>query len=60
MQGSYLGDGVYCHVDAADQIWLRTERETGWHEIALDPATFAALVAYAAQVWPQVEEHCND
>jgi hypothetical protein len=51
-QRDYLGDGVYCHLDEAGQIWLRTERESGWHEIALDPVTFQALIEYAARVWP--------
>jgi hypothetical protein len=47
----YLGDGVFASLEH-DMIWLRTERETGWHEIALDPVTFRALIDYVARVWP--------
>lgn len=39
---THIGDGVYCSFDGY-QIWLRTERENGWHEIALDPYTWDAL-----------------
>jgi len=53
MEAEFLGDGVYAYLDAAGQIWLRTERESGWHEIALEPATWAALVKYVRRVWPQ-------
>lgn len=42
----YLGDGVYASFDGY-QIWLRTPRETGVHEIALEPAVFRALQSYA-------------
>jgi hypothetical protein len=49
----YLGDGVYAHLDEANQIWLRTQRESGWHEIALEPATWANLVAYVRRIWPE-------
>jgi hypothetical protein len=28
-------------------------RETGWHEIALEPAVYCVRVAYANRVWPQ-------
>jgi hypothetical protein len=52
MQPEYLGDGVYAHLDAAGQIWLRTERDNGWHELALDVDTFRALIRYARAVWP--------
>jgi hypothetical protein len=46
----YLGDGVFAEYDDA-QIWLTTSREGGIvHEIALDDATFTALVEYAATV----------
>jgi hypothetical protein len=49
----YLGDGVIVGLDEANQIWLRTERADGWHEIALDPVTWQAPVAYVRRVWPQ-------
>ena len=42
----YLGDGVYASFDGV-QIWLRTERETGVHEIALESHVFRALQSYA-------------
>ena len=48
---TYIGDGVYASYDGG-QIWLHTERETGWHRIALDAATFFNLIAYAKRVWP--------
>ena len=45
----YLGDGVYASFDGF-QIWLRTQRESGWHEIALDAYTFDALLKYAEEL----------
>jgi hypothetical protein len=42
----YIGDGVYASFDGFN-IWLRTQRETGWHEIALEPEVLDALLAYA-------------
>ena len=48
----YLGDGVHAALDEAGQIWLRTERENGWHEIAIEPAVWRNLVDYVARVWP--------
>jgi hypothetical protein len=50
--GNNLGDGVYAERDEAGQLWLRTERDGGVHEIALDPVTWRALIAYATRVWP--------
>ena len=41
----YLGDGVYASFDGY-QIWLRTEREAGWHVIALEPPVWTALEGY--------------
>ncbi len=41
----YLGDGVYASFDGF-QVWLRVERESGFHEIALDPHTLDALMRY--------------
>jgi hypothetical protein len=49
----YLGDGVYAALDEAGQIWLRTQRETGWHKIALEPQVWANLVDYVARVCDQ-------
>lgn len=43
--GTYLGDGVYASFDGY-QVWLRTPRESGWHEIALEPPVLAALEEY--------------
>lgn len=45
----YLGDGVYASFDGG-KIWLRTEREQGWHVIALEPQVFTALVEYAKEI----------
>ncbi|WP_426442029.1 hypothetical protein [Bradyrhizobium genosp. P] len=46
----YLGDGCYCSFDGY-AIWLRAPRENGDHVVALEPAIFNALTAYARQVW---------
>lgn len=42
---TYLGDGVYARFDGY-QVWLRTPRENGDHEIALEPAVYEALTNY--------------
>lgn len=42
---SYIGDGVYVSHDGY-HIWLRTERQEGWHEIALEPPVYEALLTY--------------
>jgi len=47
---TYLGDGVYALFEHG-MIWLRTERDSGMHEIALEPEVYSALVRYAASVW---------
>lgn len=47
---TYLGDGVYASFDGY-QIWLRTERENGVHEIALEPPVAKAFIAFAERVW---------
>jgi len=39
---TYLGAGVYVHFDGY-QVWLRTQREFGWHEIALEPNCWVRL-----------------
>ena len=51
-----LGDGVHAALDEAGQIWLRTQRETGWHEIALEPEVWANLVEYVGRVWPALRD----
>ncbi len=55
-----IGDGVYVSSDGS-QIWLRTERESGWHEIALEPETYAAaLTEYVARLrakWNNEDVH---
>lgn len=45
----YLGDGVYVSHDDC-QFWLRTQREFGWHEIALDSSMIKKLVEYQKRV----------
>lgn len=45
----YLGDGVYVGQDGW-HIWLRTERENGWHEIALEPGVLERLEKYVAEL----------
>ena len=45
MTEKYLGDGVYASFDGY-QIWLRTPRHGGIHEIALEPKVFEALLQY--------------
>jgi hypothetical protein len=45
----HIGDGVYVSSDGY-HIWLRTTRENGWHEIALDETVFSELVEYASRV----------
>lgn len=45
MDKDYLGDGVYIEHDNHHLI-LSTERDGHWERIYLEPAVFAALVAY--------------
>lgn len=45
----YLGDGVYVRHDGY-QIWLRTPRENGDHEIALEDVVYNRLVAYVTKL----------
>lgn len=42
---TYLGDGVYARLEG-DMIWLRTQRDNGDHQIALEQEVFEALVQY--------------
>ena len=45
----YIGDGVFVSFDGY-QIWLRTPRENGDHEIALDPMVLSALFDYVKTI----------
>lgn len=45
MKETYLGDGVYARFDGY-QVWLRTTREGGKHEIALDRDVYNHLVEF--------------
>lgn len=45
----YLGDGVYASFDGY-HVWLRTQRENGWHEVALEPLVIETLNRYAARL----------
>lgn len=46
---TYIGDGVYASFDGY-QIWLRTPREQGDHEIALDPRTLQNFLHFSLEV----------
>lgn len=46
---AYIGDGVYAWTDGY-QIWLKADRDGQEHLIALEPATFAALIRYEARL----------
>jgi hypothetical protein len=43
--GAYVGDGVYVSFDG-EHVWLRTERESGVHEIGLAPEIWLELKLY--------------
>lgn len=54
MTGTYIGDGVYAELDGFG-VWLRTERQSGVHEIYLEPQMLdilAALIAESKEVRP--------
>lgn len=51
---TYLGDGVYARFDGY-QVWLRTPRENGDHEIALEPKVYEALTNYVRNLLEQVK-----
>jgi hypothetical protein len=51
---TYIGDGVYVRFDGY-QLWLRTPRQNGDHEIALEPAVYFALRDFAQKIWGQCE-----
>lgn len=44
---TYLGDGLYASFDGW-QFWLRAPRSEGDHEVALEPQTLAAFLAFVA------------
>lgn len=45
----YIGDGAYVGHDSF-QLWVLTEREDGWHRLALDRPTFSSLVVYGRRL----------
>lgn len=49
IQARHLGDGAYAEFDGV-QIWLKAEREDGWHGVAIDPYAFRELVNYAESI----------
>lgn len=51
---SYLGDGVYVRFDGY-QIWLRTPRENGDHEIALEPGVYLSLTNFMNRLAEQIK-----
>lgn len=51
---TYLGDGVYARFDGY-QVWLRTPRESGDHEIALEPTVYEALTNYVRNLLDEVK-----
>lgn len=51
---TYIGDGVYVRFDGY-QIWLRTPRESGDHEIALEHAVYEALTNYVRNLLDEVK-----
>ena len=48
----YIGDGVYALFDGY-HVWLRTPREIGDHEIALEPDVVASLATFIADLRTQ-------
>jgi hypothetical protein len=51
----YIGDGVYVGHDGY-HVWLRTPRENGIHEIALDQRAFDALVHYRERLMQEAPD----
>lgn len=49
IDAAHIGDGAYAEFDGY-QIWLKAEREDGWHGVALEPYSFKALLAYAKSI----------
>lgn len=50
----YLGDGVSVRFDGY-QLWLSTPRESGTHEIALEPSVYENLVQYVERLKKSVQ-----
>jgi hypothetical protein len=48
-KGEYLGDGLYVSFDGF-QFRLWTERDSGVHEVFLDPQTLESFLAYVKHV----------
>lgn len=65
LEWHYLGDGVYAAWDdlMPCTIWLATERECGWHEIAPEPAAMLKLFDVATRprgpIKPPVAIECS-
>ena len=55
----YIGDGVYVTYDGW-QIWLRTTREEGDHQIALEPETYTALVQFVERLKEKAKERASE
>lgn len=53
MKEQHLGDGVYASFDGY-HIWLDTRAQSPINRIALDPATYHALVQYEAGLRPPI------
>jgi hypothetical protein len=49
-KNEYLSEGVYASFDGYSII-LKTERENGWHWIALEPYVFEALLHYKDKIF---------
>jgi hypothetical protein len=58
---TYLGDGVYASFDGY-LVWLRVTREGRDERVAIEPATFEALVSYVESIHAKHREagHVTD
>lgn len=54
-KAEHIGDGVYAEYDQFG-VWLRTERENGWHSIYLEDEAFTALVKGVAKHYASKQE----
>jgi hypothetical protein len=52
---TYLGGGLYASFDGLS-IWLRAPRKNGDHMVALEPSVYAALAAFARDVWSPIKD----
>lgn len=59
MNERYLGDGLYASYDGF-AIKLRAPRECGDHFVVLEPAIYAALLQYVADLREQNQRTGND